>query len=1031
MSSNHERGTDSSNKPPQGQMPPTRESLPADNGLVNAPQGAAAVPRGGRWPAIPWTLPRWLVVHFNHGDMKTFLRCWIATWVSCLLIFIQPALDQLGTATFFAPLAIFIAPPIGNFASYLLAAMSIILGMCAAWVWGIITMKAALAARPASETLARLAALQQEALQRSRESGASLQQEELALIFNGYMLDARVTTVYFVMVCAFIYLLARLRMYNPRFTGAQIFGTIAVDLYLLFAPSQPQFVGDLASSLVTPGTIGIGLGLVCWLLLVPESTSYAVLAKLEHMLHDCNAALTATERHLRGDVLDLASLSSDHNKIISAWKATSQLMALLRIDISRCYWSSHDLIELYDLTQDICRKSLSLINLHRSRLSTAKAGDGEEVRHEEEKDNVPAASSVNQNASVPLDQHLLHQEAALADVLQTPESFPLNERYITVLRDTTSGLLKVCMSSVDVATRHSHKINTCRWVQTISGDATNTLRQEIEDNITELRSLRSLCVANTTDALLQVYGNLFDEHGNPLPSDGSRSTHTSLRGIITCMIFEKHITDMSLALEMLLERLSLLARERTECRFWIPITIQNIMLWLHATSSSGSSAQVSPTELDHEVLAETSNTPEAKTRARRIHLADHGQHRHQSLHQQPFLLRTLVTFWHWLTSTHGLYAARVVIISIATSIPAVLPNTAGFYYREKGIWAVITAQLTLAPYMADLVVSVFWRALSTVVGGLLALVAWYIGSGSGNGNPYGLGASTAVVTAILVWLRIWCPHTYVLGAVMAGATFSLTIGYSYDNSHLDEYGLIGKGFEVFWKRLVTVLAGLAAALVIQVLPTPPSATAHARRRLAKSIHMVCRQYSLLLHSQKYGDDSGAISAEAELSSLNLANSLTALSTDIHAVKVEISVGPFNRERLRALVEECKTLNQSLTRLIGTANALPPNLKRRFESATGILDDRVIGDVMAVLHIVQQTFISQSPLPPKLPTPLEDTFYDAWKRERHVMISKELIRGEGYSSLCIALSSYLSFLSTIDNIVRILAKSLGEPQYHYD
>lgn len=40
--------------------------------------------------------------HFNARDLKVLFRCSVAAWVASLLIFINPSLQQIGTATFFA-----------------------------------------------------------------------------------------------------------------------------------------------------------------------------------------------------------------------------------------------------------------------------------------------------------------------------------------------------------------------------------------------------------------------------------------------------------------------------------------------------------------------------------------------------------------------------------------------------------------------------------------------------------------------------------------------------------------------------------------------------------------------------------------------------------------------------------------------------------------------------------------------------------------------------------------------------------------
>lgn len=73
---------------------------------------------------------------------------------------------------------------------------------------------------------------------------------------------------------------------------------------------------------------------------------------------------------------------------------------------------------------------------------------------------------------------------------------------------------------------------------------------------------------------------------------------------------------------------------------------------------------------------------------------------------------------HLLSSTEEVYALRVVVVTIAMAVPAVVPASAGFYYREKGLWGTIMAQLSLVPYASDFVPGLIIRGLGTVAGGI-------------------------------------------------------------------------------------------------------------------------------------------------------------------------------------------------------------------------------------------------------------------------------------------------------------------------
>lgn len=68
------------------------------------------------------------------------------------------------------------------------------------------------------------------------------------------------------------------------------------------------------------------------------------------------------------------------------------------------------------------------------------------------------------------------------------------------------------------------------------------------------------------------------------------------------------------------------------------------------------------------------------------------------------------------------------------------------------------AQLGLVPYASDFVSGLIIRGLGTVAGGIVGLVVWYMGSGLGSGNPYGLSAVMAVVIIIIMtWWRLFAP----------------------------------------------------------------------------------------------------------------------------------------------------------------------------------------------------------------------------------------------------------------------------------
>lgn len=104
-------------------------------------------------------------------------------------------------------LVLFMVPPTGIVFVFILGALTLVIGMALGWAWGVIAMKAALAARPAAETQARLQSLNQMASSQANSTGQPVAAVQQVLIYEGWMLDARVTAVYFCLICMLIYLL--------------------------------------------------------------------------------------------------------------------------------------------------------------------------------------------------------------------------------------------------------------------------------------------------------------------------------------------------------------------------------------------------------------------------------------------------------------------------------------------------------------------------------------------------------------------------------------------------------------------------------------------------------------------------------------------------------------------------------------------------------------------------------------------------------------------------------------------------------
>ena len=949
------------------------------------------------------TLPSWLS-NYHARHFKIIFRCWVAIWVSTLLIYINPSLQAIGVATFFGPLVLFLIPPAGILFVYLLSAFTLLFGMCLAWAWGIITMKAAYATRSDSQTQVRLEQLNQTAVMQAGSSGRGVAYETEKLIREGFLLDTRVTVVFYVMTCLFVYFMARLRVAKPKFGPGEVFGNIVMDLFLLYGPTLPTFTPLLGKVLVLPGVIGIGLGAVCCVIFFPQSTSHSILDDMSQLVSSLHGSVDCTRARLSGQDTTLPKLQGAKAKISATFKGIQPKLRFLPLDFSRGRWSSDDVRSLHDPLRKLVSSELALLEFHVARMEFEEKAIS--LASDQEKNGNAADNEYHPHT---IGHRQLQKGDEILRAWLEPELYATRSETKEVLRKSTAKVLQVYSESLDIVREYDGIVNSRRWF----GHSPEQNLQQGNEILTRLREARQECATETIERLIECHSDLFTPDGQLKPAESLGVN--AFRSLFLGMALEERVLACAAAAEDLLAKVLQLSEKRKQNRIWFPSLPGRIVSGVSGIVTSRlDNSMMGATESDegpgiHKV---TSNALRRDGFASRRRKPNFGS----------IISSTVRNTYHWFTNPAGIYAIRMVVVTIATAIPSSLPATAGFYYREKGLWGVITAQICVLVYMADFTFSLIGRVVGTVLGGLLGMIAWYIGSGSGPGNPYGLAAITAVMALIFIWCRLFFPHSLVGGAVMSGITFVLVLGFSFDATHIDSYGLPGYGYEAFYKRVVTVLLGLLAGLIVQIFPRPPSSSRHIRKTISNTIRILSDSYALLL-SQWNKSHTSETDALARQIFFDVAQSLGGLQESIRILKLEIRMDSFDPASLKRAQELCDTMNQALASLHDLSTTLPPHLQEHLVRTVGILDDATIDAVMAVLSVIEQSFETEAPLPERLPTPLLSRYHES--KDLTAGFSTELIRDEDYRRYCIGVSSYLRFLSGVDDLVIVLKGVLGE------
>lgn len=543
-----------------------------------------------------------------------------------------------------------------------------------------------------------------------------------------------------------------------------------MDIFLTVGPLLPSFSGTIPKVLIEPAAIGIGIGLASSILFFPKSTSSTVLDGMEAVVRLLKGPTDVTYSSLlKGEPLALKDLHKLKLKTITAYKKIEPALGFLQLDFSVGRWNADDVKSLKEPLRQALLSSLSLLEFHIARLGgLAKI----EKLHALTTDRASSSESEKSSKKNPheVGMRQLMESVNMIQTLRSPEHESLRMEMLEAIRPPCKKILPVCQEANSAIADCIHAVNSARWFGRPSQQRMDELRERSESLLETLQGLRSTFASETTERLIDTYSDIFDENGVLKANDDA--TMRRAQGIVLGMVVEEQVLGMADGWERVLAQLVALMKERQKVRLWLPRGLRYALNWVfHRTAVAPVLAAQSPVA-DPDVVEAQRNAAQQSLRISRGY----------KIKQRSGLGKAILGSYHWFISAEGMYALRVVVVTVALAIPAAIPSSAGFYYRAKGLWALIMGQTTVVIYMSDFSLSIVSRAVGTIVGGVAGLVAWYIGSGRGEGNPYGLAAIMAVVIVLLMWGRIFAPVALLQAMMMGGATCILVIGYSYDDT---------------------------------------------------------------------------------------------------------------------------------------------------------------------------------------------------------------------------------------------------------
>ncbi|KAF8756858.1 putative ER transporter, 6TM, N-terminal [Rhizoctonia solani] len=927
---------------------------------------------------------------------KLLVRCWVATWVCFILILPNKTLPVMGNAAFFAALASFIAPPAMAFQMYFFAMFTLMIGCLLGWAWGSAAMAAALQARD-QVLLGRALLSTQQAATNEANPDAYFRKA----VFRGDFLDPRSTVVFGVFLAIGAFFLALMRVKSPKLTLASIFGTIFLDVICArpksYGPLFPSGQYLILQTFLVSSSIYLAVGLVTIVLIFPETLSHEWLESYAGVL-DLVKGLVDMQEKVLTDNLEQLDMDTEGNTlsrvdgiqagILATFQAFTAKTPMLNLEFSHGRWSAADVQGLELPLRALLTRARGLSSFtaqYSHHLSTRTDGSFPSNTISRATTTSGNASDAPDGAQTPKkskgkhltlrvqDTHRLLHVRGHITALEVSQHTHISEM-IPIVYSATVNLRKSLSKGLESMSAAVRDVNGRRY---------NSVKREPLDNLRSARealrealatykeSGRITIVQPLADAIDSVSGKLLDERGRPT---------VSFRPLFICFVFESNLCWTTEATIALMNQLIKLMEERKRNRLWAPTGLRKIANLLRREEGTA------PVQGDVNPMPE----PGKDDQYSRMYRRDPDARPPKGIIQN--LTFAVWSIWHFFRTNEAIFAIKYTIVTIALWLPQIFKSSAEFTYNEKGLWALIMAQFGLSMYMSDQIGQFVARILGTVGGGVIGMLIWYIGSGHGLGNPYGIAAAFGVFIIPMLFARLFWTQR-VVESIMFSVTSVLVVGYSWIDTHLPSQGNPGYGYEIFWRRVVLVLVGFAASFIMMILP-PQSSRKALRLGTASTVSQISQLYGLLISSwltveEEAEDEKADKEDPSELNKPNsrpyekwqpvfraklisVAGALSAQKMQMATIKWERNIrGGWPAEHYEKLLEIQSKMLSDLIQLAGALSVLSPKWRHRLLHKTSFLNPNLISDVMAIFGIISMSLETGHPVHDVLPSNLLD------------------------------------------------------------
>ncbi|KIY48354.1 hypothetical protein FISHEDRAFT_43559 [Fistulina hepatica ATCC 64428] len=969
----------------------------------------------------------------NRRTLKTWLRTVLVLAACCILFVDHKTLDSMGNAGFFAAIVAFMIPPSMAFPIYLFVAITLLLGMLLGWAWG--------AAAMASASSVRNQALLQRQYQQMIMQCVQLQLTLSSAVFGAFLFIGT-------------YVLALIRARAPKLAVLSIFASIVLDINCSYGALFPtaQYT-NLSKLFLIPSSYCVAISLASLVVIFPQSLNHVWLSALD------GGFCASVQNILSVQTEALATRPSDN----AAWSALAAkgraagqglnggmqgllgLIKMIDLEFSVCCLGPKDLKTFARELQSLTFRATCLLSFQRF-VDDRNQADAALERVTEAHAKSGTATPRVADRMTRLHHRVQERERRHGHGL---------DDLVPILADLSADLRSACESATRTFTEWCSGCRNGRWIGLLRRASPEQVERRQAELVARVKTLEDALAefqAVKRKQLLKPYEKCFDPQTGALREDivKAGAVHPdmfSVRSLFTCFVFSDALEAFAERLIRLMQVVVDIDRRRPNPRLWAPTGLRK--LWklavsrdsestINRTTVLGMGTSSDPTQFDGDITnprneqatpddavsdseegdeISDSTTEQEKPLTRKRHSKANEALGLIDIRNPDALPPTtsigrlfvhLGSVVRFLTSANAVYALRYAIVSIALWIPQICHNSAWFVYENKGIWALIMAQTSLAVYAGDQIANYVDRMLATVYGLVLGMAFWYIGAGHGTGNPYGVVVATTVLSAPIMFGRIAAPPRQTVIWLMTGVTIVLIVGYSWIDDHLIQAANVGVGVTVGWKRTLLVMIGFTAGFIVMIIPRPSSSRLLVRRTLAGGIgrlgFVFAAEIETLLveearhragylekvtfrNTMNLDDVVGKNMSPKEIRVRNLSKRLIDTQTRLQGLMSSLQNatwepqvhGVWPKEKYLRLHEMEMKLLSVLTLMVGTFSRLDTKWCSILVRRTPFLNPSLLSDVFSNIAIISHALRSGRPLPGNLPKLRDRVVY----HERHL------------------------------------------------